>query len=73
MSPSTSPTSGWRGADGSPGAWRGGRYANGALFDAIACIAERGLLDMLIWSDGTSVPSTWERDAAVRWGASRPR
>jgi FMN-dependent oxidoreductase (nitrilotriacetate monooxygenase family) len=57
-----------------PGAWPG-RYPDVALFEEIARIAERGLLDMLFSGDGTGVPSTWEgsRDAAVRWGVSWPR
>jgi long-chain alkane monooxygenase len=58
-----------------PGAWAGGRYPDVALFEEIARIAERGLLDMLFSGDGTGVPSTWQksRDAAVRWGVSWPR
>jgi FMN-dependent oxidoreductase (nitrilotriacetate monooxygenase family) len=58
-----------------PGAWRGGRYPDVALFEEIARIAERGLLDMLFSGDGTGVASTWRksRDAAVRWGVSWPR
>ncbi len=57
-----------------PGAWPG-RYPDVALFEEIARIAERGLLDMLFSGDGTGVPSTWakSRDAAVRWGVSWPR
>jgi FMN-dependent oxidoreductase (nitrilotriacetate monooxygenase family) len=57
-----------------PGAWPG-RYPDVALFEEIARIAERGLLDMLFSGDGTGVPSTWQgsRDAAVRWGVSWPR
>jgi long-chain alkane monooxygenase len=58
-----------------PGAWAGGRYPDVALFEEIARIAERGLLDMLFSGDGTGVPNTWQnsRDAAVRWGVSWPR
>ena len=58
-----------------PGAWSGGRYPDPAMFEEIARIAERGLLDMLFSGDGTGVPSTWQksRDAAVRWGVSWPR
>jgi FMN-dependent oxidoreductase (nitrilotriacetate monooxygenase family) len=58
-----------------PGAWAGGRYPDVAMFEEIARIAERGLLDMLFSGDGTGVPSTWakSRDAAVRWGVSWPR
>lgn len=58
-----------------PGAWAGGRYPDVTLFEEIARIAERGLLDMLFSGDGTGVPSTWakSRDAAVRWGVSWPR
>jgi long-chain alkane monooxygenase len=57
-----------------PGAWPA-RYPDVALFEEIARIAERGLLDMLFSGDGTGVPSTWQgsRDAAVRWGVSWPR
>jgi FMN-dependent oxidoreductase (nitrilotriacetate monooxygenase family) len=57
-----------------PGAWAG-RYPDVALFEEIARIAERGLLDMLFSGDGTGVASTWQksRDAAVRWGVSWPR
>jgi FMN-dependent oxidoreductase (nitrilotriacetate monooxygenase family) len=58
-----------------PGAWTGGRYPDVAMFEEIARIAERGLLDMLFSGDGTGVPSTWSRsrDAAIRWGVSWPR
>jgi FMN-dependent oxidoreductase (nitrilotriacetate monooxygenase family) len=58
-----------------PGAWRGARYPDVAMFEEIARIAERGRLDMLFSGDGTGVPSTWQksRDAAVRWGVSWPR
>jgi len=58
-----------------PGAWRGGRYPDVAMFEEIARIAERGFLDMLFSGDGTGVPSTWQksRDAAIRWGVSWPR
>jgi long-chain alkane monooxygenase len=58
-----------------PGAWAGARYPDVAMFEEIARIAERGLLDMLFSGDGTGVPSTWQksRDAAVRWGVSWPR
>jgi long-chain alkane monooxygenase len=58
-----------------PGAWAGRAYPDVALFEEIARIAERGLLDMLFSGDGTGVPSTWakSRDAAVRWGVSWPR
>jgi len=57
-----------------PGAWAG-RYPDVALFEEIARIAERGLLDMLFSGDGTGVASTGQksRDAAVRWGVSWPR
>jgi long-chain alkane monooxygenase len=57
-----------------PGAWPH-HYPDVALFEEIARIAERGLLDMLFSGDGTGVPSTWQnsRDAAVRWGVSWPR
>jgi long-chain alkane monooxygenase len=57
-----------------PGAWPR-RYPDVELFEEIARIAERGLLDMLFSGDGTGVPSTWQksRDAAVRWGVSWPR
>jgi FMN-dependent oxidoreductase (nitrilotriacetate monooxygenase family) len=58
-----------------PGAWPGYTYPDVGMFEDIARIAERGLLDMLFSGDGTGVPSTWEgsRDAAVRWGVSWPR
>ncbi|MBP0496335.1 NtaA/DmoA family FMN-dependent monooxygenase [Roseomonas indoligenes] len=58
-----------------PGALRGHAFPDVALYEEIARLAERGLLDMVFSGDGTGVPDTWggSRDAAVEWGINWPR
>ncbi len=58
-----------------PGAWPGHVFPDIEMFEEMARIAERGLLDMLFSGDGTGVPDTWRggRDAAVEWGVNWPR
>jgi FMN-dependent oxidoreductase (nitrilotriacetate monooxygenase family) len=58
-----------------PGAWDGRVFPDVTLYEDVARLAERGLLDMLFSGDGTGVPDTWEgkRDAAVRHGVMYPR
>lgn len=58
-----------------PGAWPGRTFPDVAMFEEMARIAERGLLDILFSGDGTGVPDTWRgsRDAAVEWGMNWPR
>ncbi len=45
------------------------------MFEEVARIAERGLLDIVCSGDGTGTPDTWRgnRDAAVEWGVNWPR
>ena len=58
-----------------PGAWPGHTFPDIEMFEEMARIAERGLLDILFSGDGTGVPDTWRgsRDAAVEWGVNWPR
>lgn len=58
-----------------PGAWPGRTFPNIDMFEDIARIAERGMLDIVFSGDGTGVPDTWRgsRDAAVEWGVNWPR
>ncbi|MBK1657629.1 NtaA/DmoA family FMN-dependent monooxygenase [Paracraurococcus ruber] len=58
-----------------PGAWPGHTFPDVAMFEEMARIAERGLLDIVFSGDGTGVPDTWRgsRDAAVEWGMNWPR
>ncbi|WP_428483191.1 NtaA/DmoA family FMN-dependent monooxygenase [Rhodopila sp.] len=58
-----------------PGAWPGRTFPDVAMYEDVARIAERGLLDMLFSGDGTGVPDTWRgsRDAAIEWGMNWPR
>jgi len=58
-----------------PGAWPGRVFPDIAMYEEMARIAERGLLDMLFSGDGTGVPNTWRgsRDAAITWGMNWPR
>jgi FMN-dependent oxidoreductase (nitrilotriacetate monooxygenase family) len=45
------------------------------MYEEIAQIAERGLLDFIFFGDGSGIPSTWggSIDAAVQWGIGWPR
>ena len=58
-----------------PGAWPGRTFPDVTMYEEVARIAERGLLDMIFSGDGTGVPDTWEgaRDGAVEWGMNWPR
>ncbi|MBL6077882.1 NtaA/DmoA family FMN-dependent monooxygenase [Belnapia sp. T18] len=58
-----------------PGSWPGRTFPDITMFEEMARIAERGLLDLLFSGDGTGVPDTWRgtRDAAVEWGINWPR
>jgi len=58
-----------------PGAWPGRTFPDIEMFEEMARIAERGLLDILFSGDGTGVPDTWRgsRDAAIEWGVNWPR
>jgi FMN-dependent oxidoreductase (nitrilotriacetate monooxygenase family) len=58
-----------------PGAWPGRIFPDIEMFEEMARIAERGLLDIVFSGDGTGTPDTWRgnRDAAVEWGVNWPR
>ncbi len=58
-----------------PGSWVGRNFPDIKMYKELAMIAERGLMDMIFFGDGTGIPSAWEnsRDAAIRWGAGWPR
>ena len=58
-----------------PGAWPGRTVPDIEMFEEMARIAERGLLDIVFSGDGTGTPDTWRgnRDAAVEWGVNWPR
>jgi FMN-dependent oxidoreductase (nitrilotriacetate monooxygenase family) len=58
-----------------PGAWPGRVFPDIDMFEEMARIAERGLLDIVFSGDGTGVPDTWRgtRDAAIEWGVNWPR
>jgi FMN-dependent oxidoreductase (nitrilotriacetate monooxygenase family) len=58
-----------------PGAWPGHTFPDVEMYEQVARIAERGLLDMIFSGDGTGVPDTWRgsREAAIEWGMNWPR
>lgn len=58
-----------------PGAWPERVFPDIEMFEEMARIAERGMLDLIFSGDGTGVPDTWRgnRDAAVEWGVNWPR
>jgi FMN-dependent oxidoreductase (nitrilotriacetate monooxygenase family) len=58
-----------------PGAWANRTYPDLSMFEEFARVAERGLLDLLFFGDGSGIPDTWEHsvDDAVRWGVQWPR
>ena len=58
-----------------PGSWTNRVYPDLDVYEEIARIAERGLIDMLFFGDGTGIPDTWagSRDAAARFGIGWPR
>src|SRR4029079_9596884 len=45
------------------------------LFEDIARVAERGLIDLIFFGDSTGIPNTWKGaiDDAVRYGVAWPR
>jgi FMN-dependent oxidoreductase (nitrilotriacetate monooxygenase family) len=58
-----------------PGSWTGRSYPDITVYKEVASIAERGLVDMLFFGDGTGIPNTWKGsiEEAVRWGIGWPR
>ncbi|GGC86929.1 methylene-tetrahydromethanopterin reductase [Chelatococcus reniformis] len=58
-----------------PGSWSGVTFPDVRLYEEIALLAERGLIDFIFFGDGTGIPSTWQGspDAAVKWGIGWPR
>jgi len=58
-----------------PGARVGKHYPDVGLFEDIARVAERGLIDLIFFGDSTGIPSTWKDsiDDAVRYGVAWPR
>jgi len=58
-----------------PGSWTGTTYPDIRVFEEIARLAERGLIDFVFWGDGTGIPSTWKNsiEDAVEWGVGWPR
>lgn len=68
----------WSHLDGrwrTPGSWSHRQYPDIRMYEEIAQIAERGLLDFIFFGDGSGIPSTWGNsiDAAVQWGIGWPR
>jgi FMN-dependent oxidoreductase (nitrilotriacetate monooxygenase family) len=57
------------------GARVGRHYPDIGLFEDIARVAERGLIDLIFFGDSTGIPSTWKGsiDDAVRYGVAWPR
>jgi len=58
-----------------PGSWSHAIFPDIRIYNEMAQIAERGLLDFLFFGDGTGIPSTWQGriDDAVKWGVGWPR
>jgi FMN-dependent oxidoreductase (nitrilotriacetate monooxygenase family) len=58
-----------------PGARVGRHYPDVGLFEDIARVAERGLIDLIFFGDSTGIPNTWKDsiDDAVRYGVAWPR
>jgi len=58
-----------------PGSWSHATFPDLRIYNEIAQIAERGLLDFLFFGDGSGIPSTWQNsiDDAVKWGVGWPR
>lgn len=57
------------------GSRMGRHYPDAGLFEDIARISEKGLIDMIFSGDSTGIPGTWEDsiDDAVRYGVAFPR
>jgi FMN-dependent oxidoreductase (nitrilotriacetate monooxygenase family) len=58
-----------------PGARVGRHYPDVGLFEDIARVAERGLIDLIFFGDSTGIPNTWKDsiEDAVTWGVAWPR
>jgi FMN-dependent oxidoreductase (nitrilotriacetate monooxygenase family) len=58
-----------------PGSWTDHIFPDIDMFENVARIAERGLLDFIFTGDGTGLPISWRgnHDAAVEWGINFPR
>src|SRR5499427_8987912 len=58
-----------------PGARVGRHYPDIGLFEDIARVAERGLIDLIFFGDSTGIPNTWKGsiDDAVTYGVAWPR
>ena len=58
-----------------PGGRVGRHYPDVGLFEDIARVAERGLIDLIFFGDSTGIPNTWKGsiDDAVRYGVAWPR
>jgi long-chain alkane monooxygenase len=68
----------WTHLDGrwrTPGSWSHRQFPDILMYEEIAQIAERGLLDFIFFGDGSGIPNTWggSIDAAVQWGIGWPR
>jgi FMN-dependent oxidoreductase (nitrilotriacetate monooxygenase family) len=68
----------WTHLDGrwrAPGSWSHMNFPDIRMYEEIAQIAERGLLDFIFFGDGSGIPNTWEGsiDPAVKWGIGWPR
>jgi len=49
-----------------PGSWPGRSFPDVGMYEEVARIAERGLLDMIFSGDGTGVPDTWRGASALQ-------
>jgi FMN-dependent oxidoreductase (nitrilotriacetate monooxygenase family) len=58
-----------------PGVRVGRHYPDVGLFEDIARVAERGLIDLIFFGDSTGIPNTWKGsiDDAVTYGVAWPR
>jgi len=58
-----------------PGLRVGRHYPDVGLFEDIARVAERGLIDLIFFGDSTGIPNTWKGsiDDAVTYGVAWPR
>jgi FMN-dependent oxidoreductase (nitrilotriacetate monooxygenase family) len=58
-----------------PGARVGRHYPDVGLFEDIARVAERGLIDLIFFGDSTGIPNTWKGsiEDAVTYGVAWPR
>jgi FMN-dependent oxidoreductase (nitrilotriacetate monooxygenase family) len=58
-----------------PGARVGRHYPDVGLFEDIARVAERGLIDLIFFGDSTGIPNTWKGsiEDAVAYGVAWPR